>query len=29
MLWTDKNDFDADAFNLDWKAARRVVSIRV
>ena len=29
MLWTDKNDFNADPFNLDPKAARRAVSIGV
>ena len=29
MMWTVKNDFDADPFYLDRKAVRWVVSIRV
>ena len=29
MVWTVKNNFDADPFNLDQKAARWVVSIWV
>ena len=28
MVWTVKNNFDADVFNIDWYAVRQVVSIR-